>query len=387
MVLISTHQDLLQTKFSLRLVINLKNATEDGHSRCNASDCCKSAYEAEFFNRLSVQPPPDLILETALSSCRDSGIDLFPGGRLSDLEYADDIVLPSKDPGHFTSPTDLNLLICKNTFIEVFEVTSEGLKLIRDVPINAKIVAACLFRRKDRGARMIDQGFDVLIDPGANYIVVRLYHGLLKIILLHCIGEKIGTDLLDTNQWTVNTYNVRIEEGNIVDMAFLHGYSLPTFAMIYEDELVLHMKTYEISGREPALRNVQLTLDSIEPDSKLLIPVPKPYGGVILVGDNIIYYHTKDGPHISQYIPQAKASQVLCYTMVDAQRYLLGDMAGRLYMVHLLPEEASGMGTNLAGTSSSSVAPVSRIGSIRIELLGEFYQSFFPTDIVLCFRF
>ncbi|KAF5400819.1 DNA damage binding protein 1 [Paragonimus heterotremus] len=235
---------------------------------------------------------------------------------------------------------------------------------------------------EDRGARIIDQGFDVLVDPGANYVVVRLYHGLLKIILLHCIGDKIGTDLLDTNQWTVNTYNVRlvlqipnifrrIEEGNIVDMVFLYGYSLPTFAMIYEDELVLHMKTYEISGREPALRNVQLTLDSIEPDSKLLIPVPKPYGGVILVGDNIIYYHTKDGPHISQYIPQAKASQVLCYAAVDSQRYLLGDMAGRLYMVHLLSEESSSVGNSHFGAAGSASLSVPRIGSIRIELLGE----------------
>ncbi|CAL8070914.1 unnamed protein product [Calicophoron daubneyi] len=218
---------------------------------------------------------------------------------------------------------------------------------------------------------MIDQGFDVLIDPGANYIVVRLYHGILKVILLHCIGDKIGTDLLDPNQCSVNTYNVRIEEGNIVDMAFLHGYRLPTFAMIYEDELVLHMKTYEISGREPSLRNVQLTLDSIEPDSKLLIPVPKPYGGVILVGDNIVYYHTKDGPHISQYIPQAKASQMLCYATVDSQRYLLGDMAGRLYMVHLLVEDASLGGNGHAGSSSSTSNPPSRIGSIRVELLGE----------------
>ncbi|TGZ72028.1 hypothetical protein CRM22_002338 [Opisthorchis felineus] len=312
--------------------------------------------------------------------------------------------------GHFTGPDDLNLLICKNTYIEVFEVTSEGLRLIRDVPINAKIVAACLFRRKERqtdslfilthkagfaliecvrkgeevqfvtvvsgsvedcGARLIDQGFDVLVDPGANCVVVRLYHGLLRIIPLNGIGEKLSTDSLEVNQYAANTYNVRIEEGNIVDMAFLHGYTLPTFAMIYEDELVLHMKTYEISGREPALRNVQLTLDSIEPDSKLLIPVPKPFGGVILVGDNIIYYHTKDGPHISQYIPQAKASQVLCYAAVDAQRYLLGDMAGRLYMVHLLAEDHTPSGNGLLGSTSSAAVPSARIGSIRIELLGE----------------
>ncbi|VDQ05916.1 unnamed protein product [Trichobilharzia regenti] len=206
----------------------------------------------------------------------------------------------------------------------------------------------------DKSARMIDQGFDVLIDPGANYIVVRLYHGLLKIILLQCIGDKIGTDFLDTSQWNVNTYSV----------------SLPTFAMIYEDELVLHMKTYEIYGREPALRNVQLTLDSIEPDSKLLIPVPKPYGGVILVGDNIICYHTKDGPHISQYIPHAKASQVLCYAAVDAQRYLLGDMAGRLYMVHLLSEDNSSANNCALSSVNSESLSAGRIGSIRIELLG-----------------
>ncbi|VDP75156.1 unnamed protein product [Echinostoma caproni] len=34
----------------------------------------------------------DLAMKTAVSSCEDGGIDLLPGGRLSDLEYADDIV-------------------------------------------------------------------------------------------------------------------------------------------------------------------------------------------------------------------------------------------------------------------------------------------------------
>lgn len=98
----------------------------------------------------------------------------------------------------------------------------------------------------------------------------------------------------------------RIEESNIVDMIFLHGYNSPTLAIIYEDEVVLLMKTYEIFGRVPALRPIPFSVDSIEPNSKLLIPVPTPHGGVIIVGDNIICYHTRDGPHISQYIPQSK---------------------------------------------------------------------------------
>ncbi|VDP90991.1 unnamed protein product [Echinostoma caproni] len=40
----------------------------------------------------------DLILETALSSCGDSGINLLPGHRLSDLAYPHDIVLLREDP-------------------------------------------------------------------------------------------------------------------------------------------------------------------------------------------------------------------------------------------------------------------------------------------------
>ncbi|VDP87575.1 unnamed protein product [Echinostoma caproni] len=44
----------------------------------------------------------DLILETALSSCEDSGIDLLSGGRLSGLDYTDDIGLLNEDPSVVT---------------------------------------------------------------------------------------------------------------------------------------------------------------------------------------------------------------------------------------------------------------------------------------------
>jgi hypothetical protein len=41
----------------------------------------------------------DTIFDTALSSCDDSGIEFLPGGKLSDLEYADDVVLLSENTG------------------------------------------------------------------------------------------------------------------------------------------------------------------------------------------------------------------------------------------------------------------------------------------------
>ncbi|CAH8658448.1 unnamed protein product [Schistosoma rodhaini] len=45
----------------------------------------------------------DLLLEITLSSTESTGIDLLPGGPLSDLEYADDIVLFGEDAGNMQS--------------------------------------------------------------------------------------------------------------------------------------------------------------------------------------------------------------------------------------------------------------------------------------------
>ena len=57
----------------------------------------------------------DTLLENALSSCEDSGIELLPGGKLSDLEYADDIVLLSEDPGKLQA-----LLNCLSNSVGMF---------------------------------------------------------------------------------------------------------------------------------------------------------------------------------------------------------------------------------------------------------------------------
>ena len=41
----------------------------------------------------------DSLLESAFSLSPHSGVELLPGGMVSDLEYADDVVLLSEDPG------------------------------------------------------------------------------------------------------------------------------------------------------------------------------------------------------------------------------------------------------------------------------------------------
>lgn len=48
--------------------------------------------------------------------------------------------------GNFTSETDLNLIVAKNSRLEIFLVTPEGLKPIKEVGIYGKIAVLKLFR-------------------------------------------------------------------------------------------------------------------------------------------------------------------------------------------------------------------------------------------------
>ena len=48
--------------------------------------------------------------------------------------------------GHFTSPTEFNLIIAKNTHFEIYTISSEGLKLVKDVCIYGQINILKCFR-------------------------------------------------------------------------------------------------------------------------------------------------------------------------------------------------------------------------------------------------
>ena len=48
--------------------------------------------------------------------------------------------------GHFTSATDFNLIVAKNTHFEIYVIGSEGLKLVKDVCIYGQITVLKCFR-------------------------------------------------------------------------------------------------------------------------------------------------------------------------------------------------------------------------------------------------
>ncbi|CAG9764896.1 unnamed protein product [Ceutorhynchus assimilis] len=285
--------------------------------------------------------------------------------------------------GNFTSPTDLNLIVAKNSRLEIYMVTPEGLRPIKEVGINGKVAVMKLYRPQyekkdllfiityrynamilecvndgdsldiltkahgnvsDRIGKPSETGILAVIDPKARVIGLRLYDGLFKIIPL------------DKDNYELKASNFRMEELHVTDVEFLHGCANPTLILIHQDVNGRHVKTHEISLREKEFVKTPWRQDNVETEASIIIPVPSPIGGAIIIGQESILYH--DGI-VSVVVAPAviKQGAITCYARVDPKglRYLLGDMSGRLFMLFL---ETDGDTKEL-------------VRDLKVEMLGE----------------
>lgn len=294
--------------------------------------------------------------------------------------------------GNFTGPNDLNLIVGKLSRFEIFKITSSGLKLMRDVTVFGTIVALKLFRppneRKDLlfmltnkynasilectvdepndtidiitrswgniadpSSRKSETGNIVIIDPTCKLIGLRLYDGLFKVISIDSLRK--GSEL--------QSFNIRMEEDVVPDITFLHGLSHPTIGFIYKDQNQSnHVKTYEVSLKEKEFSIGPWSKENITIEATLIIPVPKPFGGVIIIANDSILYINGDQEKIIAP-PLIKQYPITCYTPIDrnGSRYLLGDLSGRLFCLILEASEYRSADGSL------------EVKNIKIELLGE----------------
>ncbi|KAG7473858.1 hypothetical protein MATL_G00100300 [Megalops atlanticus] len=287
--------------------------------------------------------------------------------------------------GHFTSAEDLNLLIAKNTRLEIYVVTAEGLRPIKEVGMYGKIAVMELFRPKDevkdllfiltakynacileykqngedidiitrahgnvqdRIGRPSETGIIGIVDPECRMIGLRLYDGLFKVIPL------------DRDNRELKAFNIRLEELQVIDVHFLYGCQVPTVCFIYQDPQGRHVKTYEVSLREKEFNKGPWKQENVEAEASMVIPVPEPFGGAIIIGQESITYHNGD-KYLAIAPPTIKQSTIVCHNRVDpnGSRYLLGDMEGRLFMLLLEKEELMDGAVVLK--------------DLRVELLGE----------------
>lgn len=294
--------------------------------------------------------------------------------------------------GSFTGPDDLNLIVEKLSRIEVYLVTLDGLRLLKEISLNGRISVMKSFRMPnenkdylfivtmkynalvleisrdaekgtfeiitrangiicDRVGRQAENGFLCVINPKTATIALRIYDGLINIMKLDFTSKEI------------KSYNVRMEENALVDIAFLNGFKSPLLCIIYQDEQSRHLKTYEIT-EERELRRGPWKQENIESESNILIPVSEPNGGVIVIGQESIIYIVEQNNFTAIAPPILKRSSVSCYCEVDQGRFLIGDMSGRLFLLILLSN-------NEESRSSSTSSSVTCSFSLKLIYLGE----------------
>uniref|UniRef100_A0A8C0FF54 DNA damage-binding protein 1 n=1 Tax=Bubo bubo TaxID=30461 RepID=A0A8C0FF54_BUBBB len=287
--------------------------------------------------------------------------------------------------GEVMSLSDLNLLIAKNTRLEIYVVTAEGLRPVKEVGMYGKTAVMELFRPKgeskdllfiltakynacileykqngdsidiitrahgnvqDRIGRPSETGIIGIIDPECRMIGLRLYDGLFKVIPL------------DRENKELKAFNIRLEELQVIDVKFLYGCQAPTICFVYQDPQGRHVKTYEVSLREKEFNKGPWKQENVEAEASMVIAVPEPFGGAIIIGQESITYHNGD-KYLAIAPPIIKQSTIVCHNRVDpnGSRYLLGDMEGRLFMLLLEKEE------QMDGTVT--------LKDLRVELLGE----------------
>ncbi|KAF2354903.1 hypothetical protein FHG87_014345 [Trinorchestia longiramus] len=278
--------------------------------------------------------------------------------------------------GQLTSTNDLNLVIAHNNVLELHLVTPEGLKLLKEITIYGKIACLNLFTPRptsdtgekpkdliflltdrynvmilecitngdqldiitrahgnvaDRNGKDCESGMQAVVDPEARCIILRLYEGLVKVIPL----EDINTELV--------AFNVRVDELQVCDIQFLHGCSAPTLIKLHQDGNGRHIRTHLLSFAKKEFVKVPWKLDNVEAEAVMIIPVPEPLCGAIVIGQETISYIKPDS-HVTVAAGILSTSTIICYAPVDrdGSRYLLGDLSGRLFMLLLEKPVAEG---------------------------------------------
>lgn len=283
--------------------------------------------------------------------------------------------------GNFTGDEDMNLILAKVNRLEIVKVASDGLKVVQEVPVFGRIETIRLFRPKnetrdslliltaknhlavvawdvernelktraagnvcDRVGRPSDYGPIACVNK-TGLIALRIYDGTLKII-----------------QWEddkdLKSFNVRFEDLAIVDLSFTEASGdLIRLAYISQDSNGRHLKTVELSMIEKELKTISKQ-DNIETEARMVIPVPLPCGGVVVVGQETILYNGEDNVYLTISPNTMNKSLFTCYAPVDAngQRFLLADDHGVLYMLVLDVDTKS---------------PTPCVKDLKIESLGE----------------
>ncbi|EFC49032.1 damage-specific DNA binding protein 1 [Naegleria gruberi] len=287
--------------------------------------------------------------------------------------------------GNFTSPSDINLIMCKNQYLQVNRLSEEGVSSVVEFEAPGRIDTMSLFRPSgekqdllfitiedtfftlgfidgkietlssgsidDPVGRRSESGSITTIDPLCRAVALSIYEGLLKIIPFENNKHQFK-----------EAFNVRLEELNVIDIAFLESLgskskSGPTFALLYQDHVgSRHVKTYEVKTLDKDMEESSLNQLNVDHGANILIPVPAPLGGVICVGEAQVSYINESNKNHSVASPANSRMAIRSYGKLDNTRWFLGDQSGQLYLLSLQVSDSEVTGLTLKELGVTSIS-------------------------------
>lgn len=179
----------------------------------------------------------------------------------------------------------------------------------------------------DLACRPIERGQLVAVDGASQIVAVHMVQGLIKVLPLESRSGQLRAR---------ETQNCRIDELQILDIQFLSDTSEPTLAVLHQTVAdTFRLRTFKVSPRGKDLGEGPWTFDDLDYGSHMLISVPSPKGGVLVIADESILYYSPGRK--AQCALATKPTRISCYCRVDddGHRYLLADSEGALYVLIL----------------------------------------------------
>ncbi|KNE69579.1 hypothetical protein AMAG_14136 [Allomyces macrogynus ATCC 38327] len=290
--------------------------------------------------------------------------------------------------GSFTGPNDVNLVVCKTTRLEIYLLGETGTELVHAENLFARVQVLHLVRPADRptdllflctdrfqyallswdpsrnafkteqagsleekAGRKLDENPLSFVDPHARLLGLNLYQGSLKVVPLDKSGS-IRMSATATAAMAVQNkgkkravmpsddlpspFTIRMRENTVHSMVALDS-PLPTVAVLYQDAKEnRHVRVYGIIIKDKELTDPVLEVD-VPNTAHLLIPIPAPIGGFVVLDYRTATYCSADGSVRPAPLHLRQEFKIKCWSYVDPDgtRILVGNVVGSYAVLFL----------------------------------------------------
>lgn len=191
----------------------------------------------------------------------------------------------------------------------------------------------------DNAARESQTGERCHVDPTGRFMTIEIYEGIITVIPLVQRGKKRKQEPDISHLGEPQA--CRLPEMFVRSSTFLRPRSSEErakLALLYEDtHSTVRLRIRELgfeSGDFVELDDGESYRGELELGASHLIPIEAPTYGLIIIGETSIGYYDDATGEIDQR-PLEEATIFVAWAQVDAQRFLLADEYGRLYLFML----------------------------------------------------